>query len=108
MVAYRRKPSEVPSAVGGWVLPSDQGSGALTRLPQALVNVAVADKPAVSAAPAVAEAIAGAEPELGETGRVLLRRSGIEQLVRVMVEARTQSVADTIPQRIAAVVATVS
>ncbi|MGH3915350.1 MAG: phosphoglucosamine mutase [Pseudonocardiaceae bacterium] len=82
-------------------------AGAVTRLPQVLVNVAVADKSAVSAAPAVAEAIAMAEVELGDTGRVLLRPSGTEQLVRVMVEAPTQAVADTIARRIAAVVATV-
>ncbi|MGH4015355.1 MAG: phosphoglucosamine mutase [Pseudonocardiaceae bacterium] len=82
-------------------------AGVLTRLPQVLVNVAVADKSAVATAAEVAEAIAAAEAELGETGRVLLRPSGTEQLVRVMVEAPTQSVADSIAQRIAAVVATV-
>jgi len=80
----------------------------LTRLPQVLINVAVTDKSAVSAAPAVAEAIAGAETELGETGRVLLRPSGTEQVVRVMVEAPTQAGADRIAQRIAAAVAAVS
>ncbi len=82
-------------------------AGVLTRLPQVLVNVAVADKSAVATAAEVAEAIAAAEAELGETGRVLLRPSGTEQLVRVMVEAPTQSVADSIAQRIVAVVATV-
>ncbi len=82
-------------------------AGVLTRLPQVLVNVAVADKAAVAAAPAVADAIAEAEAELGETGRVLLRPSGTEQLVRVMVEAPTQSDADTVARRIAAVVAAV-
>jgi phosphoglucosamine mutase len=80
-------------------------AGVLTRLPQVLINVAVADKTAVVAAPAVADAIAGAEAELGETGRVLLRPSGTEQLVRVMVEAPTESTARTIAQRIATVVA---
>ena len=82
-------------------------AGVLTRLPQVLINVAVADKAAVAAAPSVAEAVAGAEIELGATGRVLLRPSGTEQLVRVMVEAPTQSAARTIAQRIAAVVAAV-
>jgi len=77
----------------------------LTRLPQVLINVAVADKTAVVAAPAVADAIAGAEAELGETGRVLLRPSGTEQLVRVMVEAPTESTAQTLAHRIATVVA---
>jgi phosphoglucosamine mutase len=82
-------------------------AGVLTRLPQVLVNVAVTDKLAVVAAPAVAAAIAGAEAELGETGRVLLRPSGTEHLVRVMVEAPTQPAADTIAHRIAAIVAQV-
>ena len=80
-------------------------AGVVTRLPQVLVNVAVGDKAAVAAAPAVADAIAAAEVELGETGRVLLRPSGTEQLVRVMVEAPTQLTAETIAHRIAAVVA---
>ncbi|MGQ0717024.1 MAG: phosphoglucosamine mutase [Pseudonocardiales bacterium] len=82
-------------------------AGVLTRLPQVLVNVAVADRSAVAAAPAVADAIAAAEAELGETGRVLLRPSGTEPLVRVMVEAPTQPAAETIAHRIAAIVAQV-
>jgi phosphoglucosamine mutase len=77
----------------------------LTRLPQVLINVAVTDKATVAVAPAVADAIATAESELGETGRVLLRPSGTEQLVRVMVEAPTESAAQTIAQRIVKVVA---
>ena len=83
-------------------------AGVLTRLPQVLINVAVADKAAVVTAPAVTDAIATAEAELGETGRVLLRPSGTEQLVRVMVEAPTESAATTIAQRIATIVATAS
>jgi phosphoglucosamine mutase len=82
-------------------------AGVLTRLPQVLVNVAVADRAAVAAAPAVLDAIAVAEVELGETGRVLLRPSGTEPLVRVMVEAPTHPTAETIAHRIAAVVAQV-
>ncbi|MGH3782595.1 MAG: phosphoglucosamine mutase [Pseudonocardiaceae bacterium] len=77
----------------------------LTRLPQVLINVAVTEKAAVAAAPAVADALADAQAELGDTGRVLLRPSGTEQLVRVMVEAPTESAAHTIAQRIAKVVA---
>lgn len=74
-------------------------------LPQVLQNVKVADKEAVAASPAVAEAVAKAEAELGETGRVLLRPSGTEQLVRVMVEAGTQELAESTAGRIASVVA---
>jgi phosphoglucosamine mutase len=83
-------------------------AGVLTRLPQVLVNVAVTDKSVVAAAPAVLDAIATAEAELGETGRVLLRPSGTESLVRVMVEAPTQQAAEAIAHRIAAVVAQAS
>jgi len=83
-------------------------AGVVTRLPQVLINVAVADKTAAVLASAVADAIATAETELGETGRVLLRPSGTEQLVRVMVEAPSESAATTIAQRIATIVATVS
>ncbi len=80
-------------------------AGVLTRLPQVLINVAVADKATVAVAPAVADALADAEAELGDTGRILLRPSGTEQLVRVMVEAPTESAATTIAQRVAKVVA---
>ena len=56
-------------------------------------------------APAVADAVAAAEAELGDDGRVLLRPSGTEQFVRVMVEATSQAHADEIAHRLAAVVA---
>jgi len=82
-------------------------TGVLTRLPQVLVNVVVTEKAAVAAAPAVAEALADAEAELGDTGRILLRPSGTEQLVRVMVEAPTESAATDIAARVAKVVAAV-
>ncbi|HYT10590.1 MAG TPA: phosphoglucosamine mutase [Mycobacteriales bacterium] len=75
------------------------------RLPQVLVNVPVADKARVAATPAVRAAVAAAERELGDEGRVLLRPSGTEQIVRVMVEAPRQPLADEIAHRIAAAVA---
>ncbi|MGH3728959.1 MAG: phosphoglucosamine mutase [Micromonosporaceae bacterium] len=71
------------------------------RLPQVLVNVAVADKPTAVSAPEVTAAVAAAEAELGESGRVLLRPSGTEPLVRVMVEALTEEQADAVAGRIA-------
>ncbi len=76
----------------------------MTRLPQVLVNVRVDDKHAVVAAPQVTEAVATAEAELGESGRVLLRKSGTEQLVRVMVEAPSSDVAQETADRLAKVV----
>ncbi|RBY93160.1 phosphoglucosamine mutase [Blastococcus sp. TF02A-30] len=77
------------------------------RLPQVLVNVPVRDRLAVSESDAVAEAVNAVEAELGDAGRVLLRPSGTEQLVRVMVEAPTQEQADEVARRLAEVVASV-
>ncbi|NME78241.1 phosphoglucosamine mutase [Rhodococcus sp. 105337] len=77
----------------------------MTILPQVLVNVRVSDKAAVANDPAVASAVAEVERELGETGRVLLRPSGTEQLVRVMVEAADDSHARALADRLAGVVA---
>jgi phosphoglucosamine mutase len=73
----------------------------LHKLPQVLINVPVADRQAGAAAPTVQAAVALAEAELGETGRVLLRPSGTEQLVRVMVEAATEDAARSVAERIA-------
>jgi phosphoglucosamine mutase len=73
----------------------------LHKLPQILVNVPVADRQAGASAPTVQAAVALAENELGETGRVLLRPSGTEHLVRVMVEAATEDQARTVAERIA-------
>jgi phosphoglucosamine mutase len=75
------------------------------RLPQTLINVKVGDRSAVASSSAVADAVAAAERELGDDGRILLRPSGTEPLVRVMVEAATQQHADEVAQRVAAVVA---
>src|SRR4051794_5907296 len=74
------------------------------RLPQVLVNVPVRDRIAVVESDEVAEAVNAVEQELGEDGRVLLRPSGTEQLVRVMVEAPTQEHADAVAARLAEVV----
>ena len=77
------------------------------RLPQTLVNVPVRDRLAVVESDEVAAAVNLCEAELGDAGRVLLRPSGTEQLVRVMVEAPTQERADAIARRLADVVAAV-
>jgi phosphoglucosamine mutase len=77
------------------------------RLPQILINVPVTDRLRVAASDEVAEAVNAVEEELGDSGRVLLRPSGTEQLVRVMVEAPTQAQADEVAHRLAEVVAKV-
>ena len=59
----------------------------MTRFPQTLVNVQVHDKHAADDNAAVQAAVAAAEEALGDSGRVLLRPSGTEPVVRVMVEA---------------------
>ncbi|RPA65250.1 phosphoglucosamine mutase [Gordonia oryzae] len=78
----------------------------MTVLPQELINVRVTDKHAVATAAAVTEAVSAAAAELGDRGRILLRPSGTEQLVRVMVEAPTPDLAHTIAARVADVVET--
>ncbi|OWY82161.1 phosphoglucosamine mutase [Rhodococcus sp. BUPNP1] len=88
-------------------LPLAKLASVMTSLPQVLVNVRVHDKVAVANDPAVAAAVAEAERELGETGRVLLRPSGTEQLVRVMVEAADDDHARAVADRLAGVVAAV-
>ena len=78
-------------------------AGVMTRLPQVLINVANVDKVGVNHA-AVVEAVAQTELELGASGRVLLRPSGTEPLIRVMVEAPTAQLAQTHAQALADVV----
>ncbi|MGK2348846.1 phosphoglucosamine mutase [Actinomyces sp. W5033] len=74
------------------------------RLPQTLINVKGVDKAAAHTNNAVHKAVAEAEERLGTTGRVLLRPSGTEPLVRVMVEAATQAEADAVASGLAEVV----
>ncbi|MCL1801292.1 MAG: phosphoglucosamine mutase [Promicromonosporaceae bacterium] len=73
----------------------------IPKLPQALINVKDVDKNAVSENDKVQQAIAAAEALLGDTGRVLLRASGTEPLVRVMVEAASQKQADGVAASLA-------
>ncbi|HEV7648040.1 MAG TPA: phosphoglucosamine mutase [Actinophytocola sp.] len=82
-------------------------AGVMTRLPQVLVNVKVADKAAVVTSDSVSSAVAAVEAELGDAGRVLLRPSGTEQLVRVMVEAPSHEMAEAAAQRLVGVVSSV-
>ncbi len=81
-------------------------AGVVQRLPQVLVNVTGVDKTRVGVDEGVTAAVAEAEAELGDTGRVLLRPSGTEPLVRVMVEAATAAQAEAVAKRLAAVVET--
>nr|WP_221307979.1 phosphoglucosamine mutase [Nocardiopsis mwathae] len=76
----------------------------MTRLPQVLVNVRGVDKSRAATSPVVADAVKFAQAELGDSGRVLIRPSGTEPMVRVMVEATTENRAEEIAGRLAGVV----
>ncbi|MFF3564566.1 phosphoglucosamine mutase [Streptomyces sp. NPDC002574] len=76
----------------------------MERLPQVLINVRDVDKHRVDSSPELTAAVAEAEAELGTTGRVLLRSSGTEPLVRVMVEAADIDHARSVAGRLADVV----
>ncbi|MFD8210297.1 phosphoglucosamine mutase [Streptomyces sp. NPDC059695] len=79
-------------------------AGVMERLPQILINVKDVDKSRVTTSGELAAAVTDAERELGSTGRVLLRSSGTEPLVRVMVEAADIEQARAVAQRLADVV----
>jgi phosphoglucosamine mutase len=76
----------------------------MTRFPQVLVNVHGVSKAKVAASAELAAAVADATSELGESGRVLVRPSGTEPAVRVMVEAIDSGQAHQIADRLADVV----
>lgn len=76
----------------------------MTVYPQVLVNVRGVDRSGANSDQAVLDAVAEVEAELGEAGRVLLRASGTEPLVRVMVEASDEAAAQAAAERLADVV----
>jgi len=83
---------------------AELAGAAMTRLPQVLRNVRVADREALEGARSVWDAVAAEEAALGGKGRVLLRPSGTEALVRVMVEARDEDEAAAAADRLTAAV----
>ncbi|MCG5217171.1 phosphoglucosamine mutase [Streptosporangium sp. KLBMP 9127] len=78
----------------------------MTRLPQVLINVRDIDKAKAVASADLAAAIARAEADLGETGRVLIRPSGTEPMIRVMVEASSHDQANLVATALADIVRT--
>lgn len=84
--------------------PLAELAAVVKRLPQVLLNVRVQDKSRIAQSPQVTDAVRAAERELGQDGRVLLRPSGTEQIVRVMVEAPTEETANAVARRLATAV----
>ena len=85
--------------------PLSELARVMHHYPQVLVNVSVSDKGRLSASAAVTQAIHEAERLLGEEGRVLVRASGTEPYVRVMVEAADETTAHSIADTLTSVVA---
>ncbi|MDO8849063.1 MAG: phosphoglucosamine mutase [Coriobacteriia bacterium] len=79
-------------------------AGVMVHYPQVLENVRVAHRELLSSSAAIADAVRMAEATLGDSGRVLVRASGTEPLVRVMVEAAEESQARSIAEHIAGLV----
>ena len=79
--------------------------GLVERVPQVLLNVPIPQPGRLAECDVVWDAVASAEAELGQSGRVLLRASGTEPLVRVMVEARLEEQANDVAARLAELVA---
>ena len=83
---------------------ADELASAMTKFPQVLLNVRNVAKERLSGSKVIQDAVQAAEAELGDSGRVLLRPSGTEPLIRVMVEASSDSVASEIATRLAEIV----
>jgi phosphoglucosamine mutase len=88
------------AAVNGIGIPVSAAAKMMTRYPQVLINVR-GNKDRAMADPAVAHAVSAAKSKLGDAGRVLLRPSGTEPVIRVMVETRQSDVAERVAGQLA-------
>jgi len=88
------------AAVNSVGIPVSAAAKMMTRYPQVLINVR-GNKDRAMADPALAEAVSAAKSELGAAGRVLLRPSGTEPVIRVMVETRQSELAEQIAGQLA-------
>ena len=80
----------------------------MSKYPQTMINVRVARKTNPHDSPVIREAAAKAQSELADTGRIVLRASGTEAVIRVMVEGQDKQVVDDVAKRLADVVAAAS
>jgi phosphoglucosamine mutase len=87
-------------------MPLAEAVKVMTRYPQVLINVP-GDKSRAASSPHLAEAVASATEELGQSGRILVRPSGTERAIRVMVEAVEVAQAESVARRVADAVRTV-
>jgi phosphoglucosamine mutase len=85
--------------------PLSELAGGMPRYPQTMVNVETAERMNPDDVPAIREAVSVAEKELAKTGRVVLRASGTEPVIRVMVEGENEDQVLTLARRLASVVA---
>lgn len=92
---------QVASAMKASGAPLSRLADVFERVPQVLINVPVSKREALDSSEDLWREVAAAEKELGDDGRVLLRPSGTEQLVRVMVEAVDPSVAESTAEHLA-------
>ncbi|MEX5213587.1 MAG: phosphoglucosamine mutase [Nitrospiraceae bacterium] len=84
--------------------PLSELADAMTRIPQVLIGVKVSSKPDLSSIPAIHEAIRNSEIRLNSNGRVLVRYSGTEPLLRIMVEGSDDALIRTLAEDLAGVV----
>jgi phosphoglucosamine mutase len=84
--------------------PLQQAKAGMQKFPQRLINVRLAKSNGILSLPAVCDAVRGAETELAGKGRVLLRPSGTEPLIRVMVEGEDAGQVESLARELAAVV----
>ena len=80
----------------------------MKKYPQRMDNVHIAEKMNPDDSPVIQKAVVAAQAELADTGRIVLRASGTEPVIRVMVEGQDEKVVDDLAQRLAAVVAEAS
>jgi phosphoglucosamine mutase len=85
--------------------PLSELAAGMTRYPQKMLNVPTARRMDPDSYPAIREAVSQAESELAQSGRVVLRASGTEAVIRVMVEGRNENQVLTLAKRLASVVA---
>jgi len=91
------------AAVNSSGVPVSAAGKMMTRYPQVLLNVR-GDKDRAMASPEVADAVSAARSKLGDAGRVLLRPSGTEPVIRVMVETRESALAEEVARQLASAV----